>query len=45
MRREWSFHRSGGVKKYLGWLIAAGVLLFILGFFSARPIMTLLGFI
>lgn len=45
MRKEWSFHRSGGVKKHLGWLILGGVLLFILGFFSARPILTLLGLI
>jgi len=45
MRREWSFHRSNGRKRRRVLLILAGVLLFILGFFSAYPICHLLGFV
>ncbi len=45
MRREWSFHRSTRQKKRIPWLILLGVVLFILGFFAARPICLLLGLV
>lgn len=45
MRREWSFHRSSRRRGKLFFLILAGILLFVLGFFAARPILTLLGLV
>lgn len=45
MRREWSFHRSPRKRGKTALLILLGILLFIIGFFAARPIMTWLGFV
>lgn len=45
MKREWSFHRSAGQKKRRVFLVVAAILLFILGFFAARPICLLLGLV
>ena len=45
MKREWSYHRSSGRKKRILLLILAGVALFVLGFFAARPIMLLFGLV
>lgn len=45
MKREWSFHRSGGGKKRTVLLIVGGILLFVLGFFLARPLCLLFGLI
>lgn len=45
MSRQWSFHRSSGRKKTTVWLVLAGIGLFILGFFAARPILLILGLV
>ncbi|MBO5248469.1 MAG: hypothetical protein J6B54_04130 [Clostridia bacterium] len=45
MRREWTFHRSKGRNKRILWLILIGAALFVLGFFSARPILLLFGLV
>ncbi|MBO5214268.1 MAG: hypothetical protein J6B86_05815 [Clostridia bacterium] len=45
MRNQWSFRRSPERKKRTLWLILLGIALFILGFFSARPLLLLLGLI
>jgi len=45
MKREWSFHRSGQRKRRVLLMTVLGILLFILGFFAARPICLLLGLI
>ncbi len=43
MKREWSFHRSSNNKKRVIFLVLAGLALFVLGFFAARPILLLFG--
>ncbi len=45
MRREWSFHRPRRSGKQVVWLVLAGIVLFVLGFFAARPLMMLFGLI
>lgn len=43
MKREWSFHRSNRGRKRVLFLVVGGVILFILGFFAARPLCSLFG--
>lgn len=45
MRNRWSFHQSTRRNKRTLWLILAGIGLFVLGFFAARPILLLLGLV
>lgn len=45
MKREWSFHRSEQRKRRKFWLIFLGIILFVLGFFAARPLFLLLGLV
>ncbi|MBQ4324074.1 MAG: hypothetical protein IJC19_09045 [Clostridia bacterium] len=43
MKREWSFHRPASSKRRIVLLILGGIALFVLGFFTARPVFMLLG--